>query len=60
MKEVLPLILWIVKKKLREYYNLSSNSTLSVFQTEIASSNNKSLTNRVSYVVYDENNTQLN
>ena len=48
------------EKKLREYYNLSSNSTLSVFQTEIASSNNKSLTNRVSYVVYDENNTQLN
>jgi len=48
------------EKKLREYYNLSSNSTLSVFQTETTSSNNRSLTNRVSYVVYDENNTQLN
>lgn len=46
--------------KLREYYNLSSDSVLSVFQTEVSSSNNKSLTNKISYVVYDENNTQLN
>ena len=46
--------------KLRDYYNLSNDSVLSVFQTEVTSSNNKSLTNRVKYVVYDENNTQLN
>ena len=30
------------EKRLREYYNLTSNSTLSVFQTEVTSSNNKS------------------
>ena len=48
------------EKRLREYYNLTSNSTLSVFQTEVTSSNNKSLTNKLQYVVYDENNTQLN
>jgi hypothetical protein len=46
--------------KLRDYYNLTENDTLSVFQTETASSNNRSLTNKVQYVVYDENNTQLN
>ena len=46
--------------KLREAYGLSSDSVLSVFQTEVTSSNNKSLTNKVQYVVYDENNTQLN
>ena len=46
--------------KLREYYNLTENDTLSVFQTETASSNNRSLTNKVQYVVYDANNTQLN
>ena len=46
--------------KLREYYNLTANDTLSVFQTETTSTNNRSLTNKVQYVVYDENNTQLN
>ena len=46
--------------KLRDYYNLTENDTLSVFQTETVSSNNRSLTNKVQYVVYDENNTQLN
>ena len=46
--------------KLREYYNLNSTSVLSVFQTETTSSNNKSLTNKVQYVVYDENNNLLN
>ena len=48
------------EKKLRDYYNISENSTLSVFQTETTSSNNKSLTNKLQYVVYDENNTLLN
>ena len=48
------------ENKLRAYYNLSNDSVLSVFQTEVTSSNNKSLTNKVQYVVYDENNTQLN
>ena len=43
------------EKRLREYYNLTSNSTLSVFQTEVTSSNNKSLTNKLQYVIYDEN-----
>ena len=46
--------------KLRDYYNLTENDTLSVFQTETASSNNRSLTNKVQYVVYDENNNLLN
>ena len=46
--------------KLRSYYNLSNTSVLSVFQTETTNSNNKSLTNKVQYVVYDENNTLLN
>ena len=48
------------ENKLREYYNLSSTSVLNVFQTEVTSSNNRSLTNKLQYVVYDENNTQLN
>ena len=51
------------ERRLREYYNLSSNSTLSVFQTELTSSNDKSLTNKVQYTVYlvdDENSIQLN
>ena len=48
------------ENKLREYYNLSDDSVLSVFQTEVTSSNSQSLTNKVQYVVYDENNTQLN
>ena len=49
------------ENKLRDYYyNLSTNSVLSVFQTEIASANNRSLTKKFQYVVYDENNTQLN
>ena len=46
--------------KLRSYYNLSNSSVLSVFQTETTSSNNKSLTNKVQYVVYDEDNNLLN
>ena len=48
------------ENKLRAYYNLSNDSVLSVFQTEVTSSNSKSLTNKVQYVVYDEDNTQLN
>ena len=51
------------EQRLREYYNLSANSTLSVFQTELTSSNERTLTNKVQYTVYlvdEENSTQLN
>ena len=48
------------EEKLREKYCTDSdNCTLTVFQTETSNSNEKSLTNKVNYVVYDENNTQL-
>jgi hypothetical protein len=47
------------EQKLRESYNLS-DSILTVFQTETNNNNDKSLTNKVQYVVYDENNQQLN
>ena len=46
--------------KLREYYHLNESAILSVFQTQTENSNDRSLTNKVQYVVYDENNTQLN
>ena len=45
--------------KLKIEYNLSQSAVLSVFQTQTESTNERSLTNRVSYVVYDENNNQL-
>ena len=48
------------EQKLREYYNLGNDTNLTVFQTETTSSNEKRLTNKVQYVVYDENNTLLN
>ena len=47
------------ESKLRQSYNLG-NSTLTVFQTELETSSQKSLTNKIQYVVYDENNTELN
>lgn len=45
--------------KLREANGLNESAVLSVFQTQTESTNERSLTNRVSYVVYDENNNQL-
>ena len=48
------------EKKLREYYNLSDSDILTVFQTEVETSSERTLTNKIQYVVYDENNTQLN
>ena len=48
-----------MKKKLREAYGLDDSAVLSVFQTQTERTNEKSLTNRIQYVVYDENNTQL-
>ena len=48
------------EQKLREYYNLNESSILTVFQIETEKSSEKSLTNRVQYIVYDENNNQLN
>ena len=48
------------EQKLRdEYCSDNSNCTLTVFQTETTNSNEKSLTNNVKYVVYNENNTEL-
>ena len=47
------------EKKLREYYNLTDSDILTVFQTESETSSDRALTNKVQYVVYDENNTQL-
>ena len=47
------------ENKLREAYNLDDSAVLSVFQTQIESSNEKSITNKIQYVVYDENNNQL-
>ena len=47
------------EKKLREAYELDDSAVLSVFQTQTERTNEKSLTNRVQYVVYDENNNQL-
>ena len=47
------------EQKLREYYHLDDSSILTVLQIETEKSSEKALTNRVQYVVYDENNTQL-
>ena len=45
--------------KLREEYNLDESHVLSVFQTQTTNTNEKSITNKVQYVVYDENNNEL-
>ena len=45
--------------KLREKYGLNESAVLSVFQTQTTSTNEKSITNKVQYVVYDEDNNQL-
>ena len=47
------------EQKLRESYGLNESSVLTVFQTETTNNNEKSLTNKVQYVVYNENNEQL-
>ena len=41
---------------LREKYNLNEENILTVFQTEVNITNEKYLTNKVEYAVYDENN----
>ena len=48
------------EKKLREANGLNDSAVLSVFQTQTERTDEKSLTNRIQYVVYDENNNQLN
>ena len=48
------------ENKLREYYGLDESAILTVFQTETEKTSEKSLTNKVQYVVYDQNNVQLN
>jgi len=49
------------EEKLREVYCTNvENCTLTVFQTETSNSNEKSLTNKVNYVVYDQDNNLLN
>ena len=45
--------------KLREENGLNESAVLSVFQTQTTSTNEKSITNKVQYVVYDENNNEL-
>ena len=45
--------------KLREEYELDESHVLSVFQTQTANTNENSITNKVQYVVYDENNNEL-
>jgi len=48
------------EEKLRELYcSDNENCTLTVFQTETSNSNEKSLTNKVNYVVYDQDNNLL-
>jgi len=48
------------EEKLREVYCTDDEScTLTVFQTETSNSNEKSLTNKVNYVVYDQDNNLL-
>ena len=47
------------EQKLREKYGLNESSVLTVFQTETTNNNEKSLTNKVQYIVYNENNEQL-
>ena len=49
----------LCEEKLREKYGLNESAVLSVFQTQTASTNEKSITNKVQYVVYDEDNNQL-
>ncbi len=45
--------------KLRKAYGFNDSVVLSVFQTQTETTNERSLTNRVSYVVYDEDNNEL-
>ena len=47
------------EEKLRNYYHISNNSILTVFQIEINKNNEKSLTNQVEYAVFDEKKDKL-
>ena len=47
------------EEKLRNYYHISKNSILTVFQIEINKKNDKSLTDQVEYTVFDENKHKL-
>ena len=42
------------ENKLRDHYDISQNSILTVLQMEINKNNNNSLINQVEYIVYDE------
>ena len=42
------------ENKLRDHYDISQNSILTIFQMEINKNNNNSLINQVEYIVYDE------
>ena len=45
---------------LRNYYNISNTSIITLLQLELNNNNSKSLTNQVEYSVYDQNFTKLN
>ena len=46
--------------KLKQTNNLNDNNILTIVQIEIYSDNNKTLTNNVRFVIYDENKKKLN
>ena len=48
------------ENKLRDHYDISQNSILTVLQMEINKNNNNSLINQVEYIVYDEFKNILN
>ena len=45
---------------LREYYNISESSFITLLQLELYNNNSKSLINQVEYELYDDNFTKLN
>ena len=45
---------------LRNYYNISNSSFLTLLQLELDNNNSKSLINQVEYEIYDQNFTKLN
>ena len=47
------------EEKLRNYYHISKNTILTVFQIEINKKNDKSLTNQVEYTVFDAKKNRL-
>ena len=48
------------EEQLRNYYHLSDDSILTVFQIEINKNNSKSLINQIEYAIFDELKTGLN